>query len=429
MSITHRLSGLLPPAILSMAQGLAAYGVAEFGTRLLRVVAIIVIARHIAPDQIGVAALALALFEFIRVLANCGIGQRIIAAGDAELPAICNRAHRLFYGWCALVALVQLLTAATLWQVFGQGAIAAMLAVLSLVYLMMPAGLVQVFLLMREGRMATTARIAAIQTMADHMLSMLLALLLHSAWAIVLPKLLTAPIWLMQVRRARAWSPVPGVAPAPAQQFFRFGLAVLGTELVTVARQQLDKLVIGALLGTQALGYYYFAFNAGLGITGSIVSAISIVLFPQLCRQTDDAARRRLLGQALVLALAIFLPIIAAQVLLAHIYVPLLYGERWSSIAPLVAILCLGGVPAVFGAVCTAWLRAVGRPERDALLALLVTCVALLALAAGCSFGLAGAAWGYVAALWFIQLPIAAFLIAGVLRRPSTLTSNQGALA
>jgi O-antigen/teichoic acid export membrane protein len=429
MSPAHRLYRLLPASIVAMVQGLAAYGAAELGTRLLRVVAIIVIARHIAPDQIGIAALALALFEFIRVLANCGIGQRIIAASDADLPAICNRAHRLFHGWCALVALVQLLAAAIMWQLFGQGAVAAMLAVLSLVYFMMPPGLVQVFLLMREGRMATTARIAAVQTVTDHLLSMLLALLLHSAWAIVLPKLLTAPIWLLQVRRARAWRPSPGVAPAPAQDFFRFGLAVLGTELVTVARQQLDKLVIGALLGTQALGYYYFAFNAGLGITGSIVSAISIVLFPQLCRQADDAAQRRLLGQALALSLAIFLPIIAAQVLLAHIYVPLLYGERWAGIAPLVAILCLGGVPAVFGAVCTAWLRALGRPERDALLALVVTGSALLALAAGCSFGLAGAAWGYVAALWCVQFPVAALIIATAIRRRSVPSSNQKVFA
>lgn len=424
----NRLESLLPRSVAPLVRGLAAYGAAEVSTRVLRVFAIVVIARQVPPEQIGVAALALALFEIIRVLANSGIGQRIIAASEAELASVCQAAHRLFYLWCAGVALIQLAVAAIMWFGFGRSDVALMLVVLCGVYALMPAGLVQVFLLMRQGRMATTARIAATQTISDHLLSMALALVWPSAWAIVLPKLLTAPIWLILVRRARRWAPVPGATKAPARAFMHFGAGVLGTELVTAARQQLDKLIIGALLGTKALGYYYFAFNAGLGITSSFVAAISIVLFPQLCREPDAPGRMRILRPALLLSLALFVPVIAAQVLLAEIYVPILFGPQWADMAPLVAILCLGGIPAIFGAICTAWLRANGAPERDALLSLAVCASALLALAAGCAFGLAGAAWGYVAALWAVQLPLCAWIILRGLGRPLSETS-QGAIA
>ncbi|KLI65133.1 hypothetical protein AAV99_01645 [Aurantiacibacter marinus] len=398
---------MLPEGLRPILRGLVAYGLAEAGSRILRVFAIIVIARQVPPAQIGVAALALAVFEIVRVLANSGIGQRIIAASDAELPGICNAAHRLFYIWCTGVALVQLIVAAIIWLAFAQGEIALMLVVLTGVYALMPGGLVRVFLLMRDGRLGTTARIGAAQTMLDHALSMALALAWPSAWAIVLPKLLTAPVWLILVRRARKWSPAPGVTPAPARQFMRFGAGVLGTELVVAARQQLDKVVIGALLGTEALGYYYFAFNAGVGITNSFIAALSIVLFPQLCSEKDNSKRRQRLIQATILSLVLFVPIIAAQVLLADIYVPLLFGAQWTSVAPLVAILCLAGIPAIFGALCTAWLRATGQPERDAAIALAASAGALLALCGGTSFGLTTAAWAYVAALWLIQVPIA----------------------
>ncbi|WP_237437473.1 oligosaccharide flippase family protein [Alteraurantiacibacter aestuarii] len=391
--------------------GLLAYGLAEAGTRVLRVFTIIVIARQIAPAQIGIAALALALFEFVRVLANSGIGQRIIAATDAELASICNAAHRLFYLWCGGVALVQLACAAIMWRVFGQAEIAAMLAMLTGVYALMPAGLVQVFLLMRSGRLATTARIAATQTTADHFLCLALALVWPSAWALVLPKLLTAPVWLVLVRRAQCWSPIVGVAAAPLHEFTRLSAGVLVTEFTNVARQQLDKIIVGAMLGTEALGFYFFAFNAGLGITSSFVSALSIVLFPYLCAARSALDRMRRLKHSIMLGLGLFTPVVIAQVLLADIYVPILFGEQWADIAPLVAILCLAAIPAITASVSTAWLRATGGADRDAMISIVVCIAALGALALGCTIGLHGAAWAYVLALWAVQLPITAFVL------------------
>ncbi len=431
MSLPHTITRMIPDSLKPVLHGLSAYGAAELASRILRVGVIVVIARQIAPEEIGVAALAIALFECVRVLANSGIGQRIIAASDEELPAICLAASRLFRLWCGGVALVQLAVAAFMGLVFGLWNIAAMLAVLSGVYALMPAGLVQVFLLMRDGRMATTARIAASQTMSDHLLSLILALIWPSAWAIVLPKLLTAPIWLVMVRRARKWHPVPGVAPAPYRSFLHFGAGVLGSELTMVARQQLDKLIIGALLGTKALGFYYFAFNAGLGITNSFVTALSIVLFPHLCAAKDRMERARRLRHSLALALGLFVPVVIAQVLLAPIYVPILFGAQWAPMAPLVAILCLAAIPAIAGAVTTAWLRAIGAPHRDAVIALVATTASLGALAAGATLGLHGAAWAYVAALWAVQIPVAILLLRSGLRpaSPAFNSVRKGAFA
>lgn len=431
MSPIACLEVLLPSSLRPVMRGLLAYGSAEAGTRVLRIFAIIVIARQMPAEQIGIAALALALFELVRVLANSGIGQRIIVARDDELEAVCKAASRLFYLWCASIALVQLAVATFVWLIIGQGEIALMLATLTLVYAFMPPGLVQVFLLMRDGRLGTTARIAATQTCADHFLCMALALIWPTAWALVLPKLLTAPVWLVMVRRARQWRAVPSVQPTPARQFLRFGAGVLGTELTNVARQQLDKLIVGTLLGTEALGYYYFAFNAGLGITTSFVGALSIVLLPHLSATQVVTERVRRLRQALVFALAVFGPVILAQVFLSVIYVPLIFGSQWAPLAPLVAILALASLPAIFSAICTAWLRANGRTEGDASISLVACIAALVGLSIGCAGGISGAALGYVAALWLVQLPLTAFVILRPISatRTNTPSPTHGAVA
>ncbi len=394
-----------------LLRGLAAYGSAEIATRIVRLVTVVIIARRIDASMIGVAALALSLFEVIRVLANAGIGQQIIMAAPAQLAATCNRAHQLFWRWCGLVAVIQLAIAAGLHLLFGQAAAALMLAVLAGVYLAMPAGLVQIYLLMRAGRMSTTARIGATQTLLDHVLTMLLVLAWPSAWAIVLPKLLTAPIWTLLVRRAMPWRADPSAGTVSAAIFVAPAIGVLGTELATAARQQLDKLLIGALLGVKALGLYYFAFNAGLGITTAFVSAFGIVLFPLLANAAAGIERAVRYRQALLAGIGLFLPVTLAQVLLAPIYVPLVFGARWIDAAPLVSILGMAALPLVAAAATTAWLRADGRGGTDAIANTAAGAAALLGLAMGSSSGLAGAAAGYAAGLAVILIPFAAVVL------------------
>ena len=411
MHYRFTLDRFLHADIGQLVRGLAAYGGAEMVTRVVRVGTIIVIARQVSPAIMGTVALALSLFELIRVLTNAGIGQRIIAAQEQDLDATCNQASRLFWLWCGGVALFQLSVSGILYFHFAMDDIAMMLAVLSGVYVVMPGGLVQVFLLMREGRMATTARISATQTLTDHVLTLILVLIWPSAWAIVLPKLLTSPLWLGLVRRARAWRPNPAAGLMPVSHFREFGTGVLIAELVNVGRQQLDKLVVGAVFGAKALGLYYFAFNAGLGITTSFVSALGTVLFPYICGGKDYAARLLRCRHGMLLALCVFSPVLAAQIGLAHVYVPIVFGPQWAVGAPLVSILGIGAVPMVLAAIATAWLRVEGRTAVDAAVSTAASAAALTGLALGASFGLTAAAAGYVSGLGVILIPASIYFL------------------
>ena len=416
MALTSLLARI-PQDQRALFSGLAAFGSAEVANRVVRVFAIVVIARRIDAAELGSAALTLSLFELIRVLANAGIGQCIVAASDSELTAVCNRARHLFWIWCSLVALIQLTVALVVWRVFGLTQAGAMLALLAGVYFTMPGGLVQIFLLMREGRLGAAARIGAVQTMADHALTMTLALLWPSAWAIVLPKLLTTPIWLAMARRAYFWRPDRNADLAPTNVFLRYGTGVLASELAVAARLQLGNLVIGATLGLSALGTYYFAFNAGLGITASFVSAFTTVLFPQLCAARTTLDRHRRFVRGLRFGLLLFLPVLLTQIALAQVYVPILFGPRWAFATGLVAMLALGAFPLILGAATTALLRAERRTGTDAAITALTCIVSLAGLTIGTAWGLNGAALGYVAGLAIVLIPAAVHFLAGPVRR------------
>lgn len=397
---------LTPGQWPAFAQGMLAYGSAEAATRVVRLAAILIVARQISPVMLGTAALALSLFELIRVLTNVGIGQRIIVARDDELESICRAASRLFWIICIGVMLIQWGVAAIAFFAFDLGEAAVMLGALSLVYPMMPAGLVQIFLAMRAQRMGATARVAAAQNIADSALTIALVVIWPSAWAIVLPKLLTAPVWLVLARRTYSWSPDRAVPRAPTNAFAVFGPAILGSAILDAARLHADKLLVGALLGTEALGLYYFAFNAGLGITQSLVAACNLVLFPHLAKVSGSALesefRRAFIGGVAVLA-----PIVAAQALLAPFYVPILFGENWIAATPYLVLLACAALPLFAGSMLGARYRAVKRPYAETALMAAATAAGLSGLTWGAQFSLHAACIGFSSGLAIILIPAA----------------------
>lgn len=406
-----------------LARGLLAFGSAEAATRVVRIGTLLVVARRLTPEAFGTAALVLSLFELVRVLANAGIGQRLIMASDEELPALCRAAYRLFWMVCLGVAAIQLVVAAAVSTVFGLPEAGAMLAALALVYCAMPPGLVQIFLAMREMRMERVARIAATQNIADSLMTLALVLIWPTAWAIVLPKLLAAPVWTLLARRAFRWTADRSVAPAPLREFALFGPAILATELMTAARLNADKLLVGALFGTEILGLYYFAFNAGLGITQSFVAACNLVVFPHLASK-EGGSRRAEFRRSFALGLAMLVPVVAAQALLSPVYVPLLFGERWIPAVPYVALLSLAALPLYASALVGAAMRVDGRPQRETVLNAAGSAAALAGLAAGAPFGLAAACLGYGLGLAAIALPAA---FARLSATPTRLIPIKGA--
>jgi len=384
-------------SIRPLLSGLGAYGGAELITRIVRLGATVVIARQLAPEIVGQAALALTLFEIVRVLARTGVGQRIIACDEAELAATCNTAHGLFWAWSSLLVLVQLAVAATLWLGFDQVAAATMLAMLSLVYLWMPGGLVQCHLAMREGLTTRMARTGASQAIADHMLTAVLLLAWPSPWSVVLPKLLTAPIWLIMTRRNRPWSADPSAGRVPVSAMARFSGAVLLAEALFAVRTQCDNLIVAAMLGTSALGTYFFAYNAGIGIVSSLVTAFGTVAFPMLCAARQGVDRGQAMARIAVIGAALFVPIILLQTLAAPFYVPIVFGDHWSPAANLVAILCLTGLPLFLTMLTTLWRRAEDQVVSDAASHAIVCVAALSGLAIGARTGsLEAAAIGLV---------------------------------
>ncbi len=378
-----------PPQIV---QNLLAYGASEVAAKASRLLVVVAVARTLDLEQIGMAAAALAAADILKSLTENGVGQRIIAAPEAELPQTCATAHRIFWIWCIGLFVAQSAIGVALYLSGGSLVLLTLILLLAGEYLFMPAGLVQTALAMRAGKLRQTAAISGAQIVAANLMSAVLALLWPSALALILPRLLTAPFWLIAMRRLHPWTLDLSDGRAPLRPFLSFGWAVLGVELVKALRLQADKLIIGTLLGAEALGPYFMAFNAGLGLATSFSTAFSTVLFPHLCASDNkDVALR----QGYFLAMVLISPVVLLQAVLVPYYVPVLFGAGWSGIEDIVSILCLVAIPTTLWSATAGWLRATGRAQQEFWVTAVMTAALMLNTVLLAPHGLASIALGY----------------------------------
>ncbi len=395
----------------SIVQSLFAYGASEIAAKASRLLVVIAVARSLDLTQIGVAAAALAAADILKSLTENGVGQKIIAAKESDLAATCVTAHRIFWAWCVGLFMLQTGVGVALYAIGGSVELLILILILAAEYLFMPAGLVQAALAMRAGKLKQTAAIAGAQIVGANLMSMVLALLWPSAIALILPRLLAAPFWLIAMRRLHPWQADLTQGRAPYKPFIRFGWAVLGVEVVKALRLQADKVIVGFMMGTEALGLYFMAFNAGLSLATSFSVAFSTVLFPFLCSSVDQCLSLR---RSLVLALGLISPVVVLQAILAPWYVPVLFGSGWEDLSTVVSILCLVAIPTTLWSATAGWLRANDRPQVELIVTVILTLALMINTAILAPSGLVVVASGYaiVAAVVMVGASLPALYVA-----------------
>ncbi len=149
------------------------------------------------------------------------------------------------------------------------------------------------------------------------------------------------------------YSPVPvrfGFDPAQARKLLRFGLPLAGSSVIVFAVANLDKLVVGNVLGATALGFYVLAFNLSswpVAMFSQPMRSVAPAAFARL--QDDPPAMRRTFLSTIGLLAGATLPVCLLLSGAAQPLVRFVYGASW---APASAVLfwlaLLGGFRILF---------------------------------------------------------------------------------
>jgi PST family polysaccharide transporter len=384
---------------LRRVAGLAALN--EAVTRVTRIVTAIALARALSVTEFGIAAAILTVHELTRMFIQNGLGTRIVAASDEELPVITSTIYWMNWVLSASLFALQIAIAIPVARHFGAESMVAPLVALAFVHIIYPFSMVQVYLAQRANQWGRVLGAMTVQSGADALLTALLAVAGFGLWSVVLPRLILAIGWILYHFWSTPWTQRMPFSPAAARSLMSYASGILGVEMLSALRTHADKVVVGSLLGPAALGLYAFASNIGNGITTGLSQSLGAVILPLLRHGREQGTLRTSYLRSLMLMLGMTLPLALAQAVLAPWYVPLLFGDKWTAAVPLLVILSLAALARPMLVTTSQMLRASHLASADFKLGLVVTALFFAGLAAGLAHsGVLGAAAGSTAGLF-----------------------------
>jgi len=147
----------------------------------------------------------------------------------------------------------------------------------------------------------------------------------------------------------------------------RYGLQAVGTNLLNWALTNIDRILVGRAFPGFGLGVYNTTYNLILAPTGQTMGILQSVLFPASARsQQDRNLLLRICRGNLNVAALLVIPTFGAVALLSQPIIQLLYGDKWSSAAPVLTALALAMIPYCLMGTLTPVLWGIGKVQLEA---------------------------------------------------------------
>lgn len=343
-------------------------GGAELVQRVSRLATTVVLARNFSAADYGMVSAIYSIFAFANVISvRGGIAAKIIQSNEEDLEEVCNTAY--FLNWILMGALfvAQCALSYPIAQFYNDTKLVFPICAVGLVYLILPTFMVRSSLLERQNLLKVRAWCKSAQAIVANIIIVLLALRGLGVWSIVLAMVVGHLVWIPIIGRFSDWKPKQKTPTFQQwRPILRFGGKRLGVDLLNRLRQEMDYLIVARFLGLEALGIYFFAYSAGIGISQSIINSFAIAWYPFFCevRRDSKLLRVRFLKSLKTIALTIF-PLVILQSCLAPFYVPIIFGEKWEGAIPILILICLSAIPLALEKAISALLQATDKIEVD----------------------------------------------------------------
>lgn len=392
----------------AMASRGAAITLGGQGLRMiLQLAGIILLARLLDPRDYGLLAMVTAVIGVGELVRDFGLSSAAIQAKTLSKGEKSN----LFWvnsGIGVVLAIITVLAAGLVAQLYGDDRVQAVTMVLSLTFVLngistqFRADLARNFLF---GKLAGSEIAGQAVGIAA---GIVFALMGFGYWALVIQQLTQAFVTQIFLIILTPWSPGWIDRKASIRPFLSYGSSVFGTQMVGYIARNIDSVVIGSRFGAYDLGLYNRAFQLMMMPLLQIQAPSTRVALPVLSRLQDQRDRFAAFintGQTALITLVGFtFAVLGSQ---ANAVIALFLGERWLASAPLLQFLLVAGFFQAASYACYWVFLAKGLTRSNLFYALATRPFMIALILVGSIWGVQGVAIGYalgIALAWPIGL-------------------------
>lgn len=366
----------------------------NFGRQLVNSLLFFWIALVLSPEQVGFAALAVAVPVFLQPVVTRGFYDAVIQSGQTD-ATLRDTAFWTNLGLGGLLSGMLFAATPLLTGAFGAGDFTLVFQAAAAIPLVTALGAIPEALFARvfHQRAVTVA-----YTLGSVLAAIPAALVVkagHGVWVLVIYTLGSSTITSVALLVLQPVRPGPAWRAAEARRQLRFALPVMLSTTIAVGNQRIAELLIGAFLTPLSAAIFRFGGNFPRLLTQMCVAPVMQVLLPAFARST--AGTERNIRRSCVVVAALSLPVFHVAAGVLPDLVPWIFGPDWALGGWVGAILCYSFLIGLPGQIVQPMLIAEGKTTWTTRLTVASLLATVLMVLAGAAFGVVGVAVGFVA--------------------------------
>ena len=338
---------------------------------VLQLGAQVVLARTLGPEIFGIFAIGMVVLTFATFFSGFGFSWSLL-----QRTTVCDDDVRFAWTWQLIVGLATTLSvyllAPVLAEYFREPKAQSVIEWLSVACLLSAAAAPATYLLQRDLNFRAAGLVQVGSYMAGYLaVGVPMAMLGWGATSLVAAWLVQATVVLVASYLLKPHPLRPLFWYAGATSAVGTGRAVFLTNIVNWMLNNLDRILIGRLLNTQALGLYNAAYNLATMPNNLLLGALQPAFLAAGARLQNERERLgRAYFQMLATVFVVVFPVFIFFALISSDLVHFLYGAKWSGAGPVLSILFLSMPAYVIWGISTPVLWNTGRKYHESVLQL-----------------------------------------------------------
>jgi amino acid adenylation domain-containing protein len=302
------------------------------------------LARLLTPVEFGLVGMIAVFTGFATSLADFGLGAAIIQKPSPSQEHL----NTVFWLNVAVGTLLTLLFSATAPLIAGfyhEPRLTLLTAAMASTFLLGSLGVVQNALLSKSIDFRARFWIECIATIASGIVAVALALSGAGVWSLVWQSIVLFGTRLGMLWLKSSWRPSWSFDTSATRELLRFARHMAAFNTIIYWENNLEKMVIGRLIGSSPLGIYGLAERLMRTPSTAITATAGSVMFPSISLiQKDVGAVKRVYQRSNRLIAAVTFPAMIGLIVVAEPLILSLVGEQWRGAIGLLQLLCLAGL-------------------------------------------------------------------------------------
>jgi lipopolysaccharide exporter len=323
---------------------------------------IYILARLLLPEHFGQAGIALLVLSVLSAFSQTGFDESLLQRKDAKPYTNVAWTMQVVRGTLLFMAMI-VLSPAIAWF-FGEPIAGALLRALGFRVLVEAFHSIGAVLLRKELDFLRYVGYVASMRITDFVVTIVTALVMRSAWALVLGAVAGAVVGLITSFALHPYRPHLELNRVKAENLFQFGRWILASSSMFFLFTHADDFFVARFLGASALGFYQMAYtisNLPATIVTAAVSQVAFPAFSQLQDRIEDL--RYAFMQAIRVTVFLSAPVAGSILFFSPDVTRLFLGEKWLPMVPALQLLALWGAMRSYSKIAGTVLYAIGRPD------------------------------------------------------------------